>query len=174
MDISTFTHYQEEVDKLRFYPKPNTPNGLLYCILALNGEAGEVANKLKKVIRDYQGRLHLEARNRILDELGDVLWYLTAACSEMGISLQKVAFQNIEKLNDKREKASATTSPKNEEPSGKGTAIKIDEDGDDYYPVTCIAPLCYTLVDGEGYLCDHCYNLLSIVNKQRLGRKKRD
>ncbi len=174
MNISTFTRYQDEVNKFQFYPEPNTPNGLIYCILALNGEAGEVANKLKKVIRDNQGVLHREAQDEIMDELGDVLWYLTSICSEMGVPLQNVVYQNIAKLQERRKGASATSSPKIEEPSGEGIALNLDDEGV-VLPKNnaivssrfhlCKAPGCVTTIPLGISLCSNCNDLFLVAKE---------
>lgn len=69
---------------------------LLYPALGLAGEAGEVANKIKKVIRD--GTLD---RNDVASELGDVLWYVAALARDLNVDLQDLAMQNLEKLYDR-------------------------------------------------------------------------
>lgn len=66
--------------------------GLAYTTLGLAGEAGEIANKVKKVIRD--GR----STDGIADELGDVLWYLAAVANELGADLGDIADANLAKL----------------------------------------------------------------------------
>lgn len=71
---------------------------MFYPTLGLSGESGEIANKVKKVMRgdpgaDFSG---------VPDELGDVLWYLAAIASDLGVSLEDVARENIEKLFDRR------------------------------------------------------------------------
>src|SRR5271168_1455306 len=68
--------------------------GLVYSVLALCGEAGELANKLKKHLR-----AGTDPDNAVLmDELGDVLWYVASTARELGYSLEAVAKYNIEKL----------------------------------------------------------------------------
>jgi NTP pyrophosphatase (non-canonical NTP hydrolase) len=64
----------------------------------LAGEAGEVANQVKKILRDNAGELTAERRAKIVDELGDVLWYAAALASDIGISLEEVAALNLAKL----------------------------------------------------------------------------
>ena len=71
-------------------------------VLGLGGEAGEVSDKFKKVIRDHDGVLDESVANDIVKELGDVLWYVAAIARYMGVDLDEVARQNIEKLTDRR------------------------------------------------------------------------
>jgi NTP pyrophosphatase (non-canonical NTP hydrolase) len=75
---------------------------MLHWVLGLNGEAGEVAEKLKKIIRDKQGVVNEEDKAQLAKEAGDVLWYLAAFTHELGYSLDDVAAQNIEKLRSRQ------------------------------------------------------------------------
>jgi len=93
-----FMEYQEESRKTAQYPRNL---GLPYAALGLNGESGEVAEKVKKLIRDRGftgGILPADVRADIIRELGDVLWYLSAMCEEVGTTLEEVAKVNIVKL----------------------------------------------------------------------------
>ena len=72
--------------------------GLAYTSLGLAGEAGEIANKVKKVYRDNDGELTRQAQADLMDELGDVLWYVAALATEIGYDLDDVAAHNLEKL----------------------------------------------------------------------------
>lgn len=73
-----FSEYQEKARSSKAYPDSI---GLGYAALGLTGEAGEVANKIKKVYRDHGGELSPEQAQAIADECGDVLWYAAALCS---------------------------------------------------------------------------------------------
>lgn len=75
---------------------------LTYVVLGLVNEAGEVAGKLKKVLRG--DRSIEDARDDIIDELGDVLWYLTRCCDELGVDLAEVAEENLNKLESRAER----------------------------------------------------------------------
>lgn len=88
-----FSEYQKKSRATAFYPA-----GLAYPALGLCGEAGEVAEKVKKIIRDSRGVVTPEAKLKLGKELGDVLWYLAQLCTELGLDLQNVAAQNLEKL----------------------------------------------------------------------------
>lgn len=91
-----FNEYQKESRKTALYPEVN--NNFIYPTLGLAGEAGEVAEKIKKVIRDKNGIINDETRETIKKELGDVLWYVAQLATELGLSLDDVANGNIEKL----------------------------------------------------------------------------
>lgn len=75
-----------------------------YPALGLVGESGEVAEKIKKIIRDQDGVLTDENRIEIAKELGDVLWYIAILADEMGVTLDKVAEGNLEKLNSRKKR----------------------------------------------------------------------
>ncbi len=98
----TFNDYQEAAGKTALYP--NRGNNLTYPVLGLASEAGEVAGKYKKVIRDAGGVVNPEEREKLLAEVGDVLWYVAAICSELDASLEDVARANIEKLASRAER----------------------------------------------------------------------
>jgi NTP pyrophosphatase (non-canonical NTP hydrolase) len=91
-----FEEYQKKSRKTAVYP--NAGNNFIYPTLGLSGEAGEVAEKIKKVIRDKEGVVDEEQKIEIEKELGDVLWYVSQLASELGLSLEDIAEKNIEKL----------------------------------------------------------------------------
>jgi len=74
-------------------------NNFSYCFLGLAGEAGELCNQAKKVIRDDDNEVRTERWNKMVDELGDVLWYAAAIATVLNITLNEVATQNLDKLN---------------------------------------------------------------------------
>ena len=92
-----FDSYQIEARKTAIYPNKN--NNFIYPTLGLVGEAGEVAEKIKKIIRDKNGVLNNETKIALKKELGDVLWYISNLCDELNFSLDDVAITNIQKLN---------------------------------------------------------------------------
>jgi NTP pyrophosphatase (non-canonical NTP hydrolase) len=79
-------------------------SSIAYYTLGLCDEAGEVAGKVKKLYRDYDGKLSEEYKEEIKKELGDVMWYLSQLCTKMGIKLEDVAKGNIEKLYSRLER----------------------------------------------------------------------
>lgn len=90
--------YQEWSEKTAIYPKDE---GLVYVALGLSGEAGEVANVVKKMIRDDNGWLMQEKHNKLIAELGDVMWYLARMAAELGTTLEDIMQQNHDKLEDR-------------------------------------------------------------------------
>ncbi|MDO8584096.1 MAG: nucleoside triphosphate pyrophosphohydrolase family protein [bacterium] len=99
----TFQEYQEASRKTAIYP--NLGSNFIYPTLGLVGEAGEVAEKIKKVIRDNQGIMTEEKKLELQKELGDVLWYVAQMATELGLSLDQVAFTNIVKLYSRMERS---------------------------------------------------------------------
>jgi NTP pyrophosphatase (non-canonical NTP hydrolase) len=75
---------------------------LVYPALGVNGEAGELAEKVKKLIRDKGGVLDEETRRLILLECGDVLWYVSQMANRLGSSLVDVAVMNVKKLQSRQ------------------------------------------------------------------------
>ncbi|MEP6944369.1 MAG: nucleoside triphosphate pyrophosphohydrolase family protein [Acidobacteriota bacterium] len=91
-----FEEYQSAARKTALYPR--RLENLEYPTLGLAGEAGEVANVVKKVQRDHGGVMNDEIRAKLKDELGDVLWYISACADELDLTLTEIAKYNVEKL----------------------------------------------------------------------------
>jgi NTP pyrophosphatase (non-canonical NTP hydrolase) len=103
----TLNEYQKLAYKTAIYPQQQ---GLAYCALGLNGEAGEVAEQIKKAIRDDGGRM-TSARLEALDkEIGDVLWYLSELATQVNLSLGGIARRNLEKLRSRKARGVLTGS----------------------------------------------------------------
>lgn len=98
----TFDEYQKLSRLTAIYP--DIGNNFVYPTLGLAGESGEVAEKVKKVIRDNNGVIDEERKKDIIKELGDVLWYLSQIASELSINFDDVASLNIEKLKSRLER----------------------------------------------------------------------
>jgi NTP pyrophosphatase (non-canonical NTP hydrolase) len=96
-----FEDYQKIIETFAVYPRDNELIAISYLALGLNGEAGEVADEVKKAIRN-DGHISPERRAKILDEIGDVLWYITRLTIEFDTSLAQIAQANIEKLEKRR------------------------------------------------------------------------
>jgi NTP pyrophosphatase (non-canonical NTP hydrolase) len=90
-----FSDYQRFSRRTAEYPREAW---LVYPALGLVGEAGEVAEHAKKVIRDDSGKVSDERRAAMAKELGDVLWYVAQLASELGLELDEIASENLEKL----------------------------------------------------------------------------
>ncbi len=97
--MRTFRQYHRAAKKTATYPRDQA---IIYLALGLAGEGGEVADKLKKVIRDSGGVMTDDMREAILAEAGDCLWYLNMLAHELGSSLADVAQANIDKLVDRQ------------------------------------------------------------------------
>ncbi|MFZ2225994.1 MAG: nucleoside triphosphate pyrophosphohydrolase family protein [Candidatus Moraniibacteriota bacterium] len=97
-----FEQYQKKSRVTAKYP--NADENYIYPTLGLAGEAGEVAEKIKKILRDKEGKVDDVDREEIKKELGDVLWYLTQLATELKIPLEDVATGNLAKLYDRMER----------------------------------------------------------------------
>jgi NTP pyrophosphatase (non-canonical NTP hydrolase) len=100
MSNITATEYQNKAAATAIFPKDKA---LEYLTLGLTGEAGEIANKVKKLIRDGADREDYHAKlNAIGKELGDVLWYCAMLAKEVDMNLGKIMEDNLEKLADRK------------------------------------------------------------------------
>lgn len=82
----------------------DTFKDLLHWVLGINGESGEIAEKVKKIIRDKNGEVSDEDKKDLAKEIGDVLWYLAVFADQLGISLDDIAQQNLEKLQSRKQR----------------------------------------------------------------------
>ena len=104
--IFDFNEYQTLTLNSAVYPKAGTGavEALSYCGLGLGGETGEVLEHLKKIQRDNDGIVTPERREALSKELGDILWYLARVASELGLELNTIALDNINKLQDRKDR----------------------------------------------------------------------
>jgi NTP pyrophosphatase (non-canonical NTP hydrolase) len=93
----TLNEYQEAAAKTAFYEKDDVP----YCALGITGEAGEVADHVKKMLRDDEGHLTNDRKQALKKELGDVLWYVARMAGKLGYTLENVAVTNLSKIQDR-------------------------------------------------------------------------
>jgi len=98
----TFKEYQDKADMTAAYA--NVGHNFVYPALGLAGEAGEVANKIKKIERDNANVISEERRDAVKEELGDTLWYIARLAAELGFSIEDVAQANIKKLASRMER----------------------------------------------------------------------
>lgn len=93
--------YQEKALATAIY---RVGNQIIYPTLGLTGEAGEVAEKVKKALRDKNGEFSDEYKLEILKEVGDVLWYCNALCRDLGYTLEECMELNIQKLESRKQR----------------------------------------------------------------------
>jgi len=90
------SEYQELSRRTATYP--GAGDNIVYPTLGLAGEAGEVAEKVKKLLRDDGGVMSEDRREALAGELGDVLWYVAQVATEAGLDLEEIAQGNLDKL----------------------------------------------------------------------------
>src|SRR5688572_10684686 len=92
--------HMKRTHRTAIYPFAGLANvqGLMYVGLGLAGEAGEIANQVKTIARDDSGIVSGERRSKILDEMGDVMWYWLRLCHELGFDPYDVLEHNETKL----------------------------------------------------------------------------
>lgn len=93
--IDSINEYQQKIEQFAIFPKEQA---LVYLSLGLASEAGEVAGKVKKVIRDGNGEFTDEQKLAILAEIGDVAWYMSMLASTIGVDMSDVLAENYYKL----------------------------------------------------------------------------
>ncbi len=98
----TLSEYQANCMKTAMWP--NVGGNLVYTSLGLSSEVGEVCSHIKKAIRDDDSILTEERREKLRDEIGDVLYYVAALSHECGFDLDDIAKRNTEKLFDRLER----------------------------------------------------------------------
>jgi NTP pyrophosphatase (non-canonical NTP hydrolase) len=77
---------------------------IMHWVLGIAGESGEIAEKVKKIIRDKQGVFSEEDKTELAKEIGDVLWYLATLAHQLGVSFDDVAATNLDKLKSRKER----------------------------------------------------------------------
>lgn len=92
----TLNEYQKHALETAIYEEK-----IIYPTLGMTGEAGEVADKVKKVIRDNRKEFTPEIKAEIMKEIGDVLWYCATLSHDLGYSLEEVAQTNVDKLRSR-------------------------------------------------------------------------
>lgn len=95
----TMNEYQNLALETAVYPQP-----IIYPTLGLTGEAGEVSDKIKKVLRDNNSQFTADKKIEIAKEIGDVLWYCATLSHDLGYTLEDIARMNYEKLHSRQER----------------------------------------------------------------------
>lgn len=95
-----FKEYQTLARSTAIYP--NIGNNFIYPTLGLCGESGEVAEKIKKIMRDDGSIVSEEKKELLKKEIGDACWYISNLASELGLDLNDIAETNIRKLKDRQ------------------------------------------------------------------------
>tara|TARA_B110000285_G_scaffold145178_1_gene162136 strand:- start:138 stop:530 length:393 start_codon:yes stop_codon:yes gene_type:complete len=99
--VSDLDMYQKVALTTAIYPREQA---IIYPTLGLTGEAGEVANKVKKIIRDGSNFKDEKLVSEIKAEIGDCLWYIAVLASDFGIKLSDIASANLVKLEKRKER----------------------------------------------------------------------
>jgi NTP pyrophosphatase (non-canonical NTP hydrolase) len=102
--VKTFDEYQEAALSTFTMPAKGVSKReqIYYTTLKLNGEAGEVAEKIGKIIRDQDGEFTDYDKIEIMKEIGDVLWYCAVLAHILGFTFSAAAWMNIQKLIDRK------------------------------------------------------------------------
>ena len=99
--VSDLDMYQQVAKQTAIYPREQA---IIYPTLGLTGEAGEVANKVKKIIRDDGNKINEGLVQEISAEIGDCLWYISVLADDIGIKLSDIANANLIKLANRKKK----------------------------------------------------------------------
>ena len=99
--VSDLDMYQKVAKSTAIYPREQA---IIYPTLGLTGEAGEVANKVKKIIRDGTIENHESLIQEISAEIGDCLWYISVLADDIGVKLSDIANNNLVKLANRKKK----------------------------------------------------------------------
>lgn len=106
----TLNEYQQHALETAIHPDDRR---IIYPTLGLTGEAGEVADKVKKVIRDAHEEFTPEKKLEIVKEIGDVMWYCATLARDLGYELDDVAQMNVDKLRSRMQRNHLTGSGDN-------------------------------------------------------------
>ena len=97
--ISDLDMYQKVAKTTAIYPREQA---IIYPTLGLTGEAGEVANKVKKIYRDGTNKITENNVQEISSEIGDCLWYVAVLADDIGCKLSDIANNNLIKLENRK------------------------------------------------------------------------
>ncbi len=97
----TFNDYQAKSKATVIYPNPG--KNFVYPAFGVAGEAGEIADVVKRIVRDKQGVFDGVDREMMKNEIGDLLWYASQLASEFGLDFDNIAANNLNKLNKRQQ-----------------------------------------------------------------------
>lgn len=100
-EVMRVDEYQQMALETAIYPEQFK---VIYPALGMAGEAGEVADKVKKIIRDSNGEVTKEKGLEIAKEIGDVLWYCATLSNDLGFKLSEIAQMNYDKLHSRQQR----------------------------------------------------------------------
>jgi NTP pyrophosphatase (non-canonical NTP hydrolase) len=101
--MTNFDDYQEKALTTAKFSEDEFKD-TMHWVLGVSGEAGEIAEKFKKIIRDKNGEISESDRAELKKEIGDVLWYLAVLARQLGLSFEEVASDNLAKLKSRSER----------------------------------------------------------------------
>lgn len=99
----TLDEYQEKAAKTALFSGDEFMD-LLHWTLGVGGEAGEITEKIKKIVRDKHGKISDQDREDLAKEVGDVLWYLATLAKHLGYSFDDIARKNLDKLESRQKR----------------------------------------------------------------------
>ncbi|MES2971689.1 MAG: nucleoside triphosphate pyrophosphohydrolase family protein [Patescibacteria group bacterium] len=99
----TLDEYQEKATTTALFTGDEFMD-LLHWTLGIGGEAGEITEKIKKIVRDKHGKVSDQDREDLMKEVGDVLWYLAVLTGHLGYSFDEVARVNLDKLQSRQKR----------------------------------------------------------------------
>lgn len=104
-----FNEYQKKAHKTADYPSGTIGADkhavdYIYPALALSEEAGEVAGKFAKAVRDNQGVIDYDRKVEIIKELGDVMWFVAELATCLDVKLEDIAQKNLDKLASRKQR----------------------------------------------------------------------
>lgn len=101
--MTSFDEYQKRALTTASYSDDDFKD-MMHWVLGVSGEAGEIAEKFKKIIRDKNGVISDDDKADLSKEIGDVLWYLSVLAHQLGLSFEDVASENLAKLKSRKER----------------------------------------------------------------------
>ncbi len=109
MDLNSYQDEARRTDRVPSTRGGTLDNSLVVPLLGLAGEAGGLLSEYKKFLRD--GAAHQLFKERVSEELGDILWYLANVATKFGLDLNSVARENLRKINDRWQVPPGDTPP---------------------------------------------------------------